>query len=128
MQVVRRSNIHLTFLVLLLSDHSHGHSVDLGLWVSGAPTWQPADLQGAEGALQRVLAAGVPSLALPPLLGQRGQPVVHLQADGVHAMRHAGTSMDGNKNKEDGGQARGHGLNMRCMTIALCCSYNLQLL
>src|SRR4029434_10975613 len=59
----------LTFLVLLFGHHAHGHGADL-LRRPGSPRWQAADLQAAEGALERVLAAGVTALPLAPLLGQ----------------------------------------------------------
>lgn len=56
---------HLTFLVLLLGHHSHGHSVTASLELKGAG--QSANLQGPERTLQSDLACVSP-LAIFALL------------------------------------------------------------
>lgn len=70
------ADLHLTLLVLLLGHHRHGHA-GLGARL-GASQRQPADLQRAEIALQRVFGGGVPLLhVFLPLC--RSHPVVHLK-------------------------------------------------
>ncbi len=79
---------HLTFLVLLLGHHSHGHGVRASLELKRAG--QSANLQGSERTLQCDLIACVSPLAIFALLSPWRNPVIHLQPNGIHTMRHAG--------------------------------------
>lgn len=101
-----------TFLVLLLGDNGHGHGRG---WGGGGPEAGPPlarprqarHLHGAEGALQRILVAGL----TPP--GR--QPVIHLQADGLTLRPPGGPA----RKRASGTQASGPGSDHLPQTACL---------
>lgn len=74
---VHQSHFTFTFLVLLLGDHSHGHTGWRGEFPS---TRQAADLQWTEIALQGVFQSHISLLTLFLLLWALPRPVVDLES------------------------------------------------